>query len=461
MKTKLKLLVGSIILITLFNCEKEPLDTTENDDYNSVGNDFKTYNNGMLKSYSNDAVIKWNEALSTVLDNKIPQPTEARIYVMVMLAMHDALNNIVPKYETYGLDNLDVDASDVSKKNIEAIADAAVGQAAHDIVVRLYPPSKNSIDLLLETSLSQISDVDSKEKGISIGKAAASAIIIKRQSDFALGFTSFVGPVGPGLYQADYMPYAIAFPPVWPAHAVYGANLGAYTPFGIESGDQFRDEEPYDINSAAYTADYIEVKTVGCNGCQDRTAEQTEIASFWHESNASMMNRIARILVTQQNLNGWEAARVLGLVQMSVMDSYITSFDGYYYYNFWRPITAIRNGDSDGNPDTVGNPSWSALFTTPPTPEFPSTHGYASGATVAVLQLYFKSETSPFTLTSPYYLPGVERTMNTLEQIADECSVSRIYAGLHFRHSTEVSQYQGYELGQYVFENNLRQLKNK
>ena len=391
MKTISNFFTAALIFTLLFSaCQNEDLESDPNLIESKNLQFGKTFNNGMIKSYSNETVIKWNDLIGSYIDEKMPQPAEAKIYVMVTLAMHDALNNVVPKYETYALDNTLVDASDVSKKNIHAIADAAVSQAARDIFVKLFPNGASGSDNLLNSILSQIDDSESKAKGILIGKQAAIAMLQKRQSDFPLVFSTFTGTsVEPGDFRSDFMPWVLPNPPVWPANAVYAPDLGDLSPFGIISGDQFRNEGLYPINSQEYSKDYDEVKSLGCTTCPDRTPEQTEIGTFWVENTASAMNRIAKTLIIQDNLNGWEAARLIALVEISQMDAFIASFEGKRHFNHWRPITAVRKGDSDGNTETLGDLSWTPTHTTPPTPEFPSTHAYCGGAAAEILKLYF------------------------------------------------------------------------
>ena len=234
----------------------------------------------MINSYSNKVVLQWNELLSESIDQRMPQPAEVKIYAMVTLAMHDALNNVVPKYETYALNNSEVDASGITKKNIHSIADAAVSQAARDMMVQLFPASTAAADTQLNSVLSGIEDSDLKNRGINIGKDAAVAVLARRANDFPLRFETYIGGTAPGEYQANYMPYMLPNPPIWPANAVYGPNLGELTPFGILSSDQFMDEAPNSLDSSEYLADYNEVKEIGCTNCPSRTAEQTEIGAL-------------------------------------------------------------------------------------------------------------------------------------------------------------------------------------
>jgi hypothetical protein len=366
MKTTLNFFGGLILIFALGACQADEIEIFEAD-FNSA--DLKAnnnFNNGMINQYSNDAVIKGNELLSQSIDFSLPQPLEAKIYAMVTLAMHDALNNVVPKYETYALDNSNVDARDISKNNIQSIADAAVSQALRDMLVQLYPPATLAANEFLNTMLSEIEDSELKERGIDIGKAAAGAVLAKRANDFPFGFVVHVGGTAPGQYQSNFEPFSNPGP-FWPANAVYTPNLGQLTPFGILSGSQFRNEAPHLLSSPEYLADYNEVKALGCINCPLRTAEQTEIGAFWIENTASSMNRLARTLIVNRKLDGWEAARLIGLIQMSQIDAYIASFEGKAYFNFWRPVSAIRAGDYDGVDATVGDLTWKTPFNTPPT----------------------------------------------------------------------------------------------
>lgn len=461
MKTTLKFWGVLMLCISFWSCEKDELETFDSD--LSGAADLKAqdnFNNGMINSYSHVTVLEWNELLRQSIDFKMPQPAEAKIYAMVTLAMHDALNNVLPKYETFALDNSAVDVSGISKKNIHSIADAAVAQAARDMLVTLFPPATEAANALLASTLLRSEDSELKLRGIEIGKAAAQAVLQQRAGDFPLTFTSYTGGSAPGEYQANYPPYNIASPPRYPDNAVYALNLGSLAPFGIISGDQFRDVGPYDLNSQEYIDDYNEVKTLGCVECPERTAEQTEIGTFWIESNASLMNRLARQLMVVKKLDGWEAARLVGLVQMAVMDAYIASFEGKAHFMFWRPISAIRAGELDGVEATFGDPDWMSLFDTPPTAEFPSTHAYTGGAAAAVFREYFNNDHIKINVTSPYFLPGVERELRSFSQMAYENAISRIYIGFHFRQAVEVGERQGTALGEFVYENNLREIKN-
>jgi hypothetical protein len=308
------------------------------------------------------------------------------------------------------------------------------------------------------TCLAEIEDSPLKEKGIAIGKEAASAMLMKRQSDPVMGFSTFSMGTDPGVHQVNYMPYAIANPPVWPEKAVYGFNISSFVPFGIVSGDQFRPSAPYPINSPEYTADYNEVKKMGCTACPDRTADQTQIGAFWKENPSGLMNRLAQILAKNQKLNGWETARLQALIHMAQFDTNIASFEAKYYYNYWLPVTAIRAGETDGNSDTQGDATWTPALAAPPTPDHTSTPPAAMSSSFEIFRRFFGKDTMPFTLTNPFDTPGVERSYTSFATASHEATLARVYIGSSFRNSCIAGEQQGRKVGKYVFENNLEKI---
>jgi hypothetical protein len=454
MKTNLTFFSSSLaICVAMIACENKDQDPKPEPV------DPKSAYNAMIKLYDNAAVLKWDEELSLTVDNKMPPPAESRIYAMVSLAIHDALNNVVPKYETYALDNSGVDAKDVSKQNIKKIADAAVAQAAHDALVVLAPGSAASADSLLTVCLAGIEESEFKARGIQTGKDAASAVLAERQNDPPLIFATYPQGTDPGQYRST-MPYAAASPPVWPENSAYASDMGAFRPFGIETSDQFRARPPYSLDSPEYAADYDEVKRFGSNTSTERTQEQADMGQFFLDNVSNSLNRVVRIMAVQEGLNGWETARLLALIQMTQFDAVLSSFEGKYHYNRWRPITAIRSADDDGNAETAGDPAWSILQAaraTPPTPTYPSAHAETSGAGAEIFKLFFENDNKPFT-TGSYSLPGAERSFASFSQFASECSESRIYIGYHFRDDIVQGESKGRELAKYVFANNLREL---
>jgi hypothetical protein len=452
MKKKLKFL-GSILAVcfAIIACEYD-----DPEPFTDFG-DLKKANLGMIKSYDNSMVLKWNELLSDSIDNKLQAPVESRIYAMLTLAMHDALNNVVPIYETYALENSTPDDKAVSKKTIYSFADPALAQAAHDVLVVLFPGWKDDVDNLLNSSLSEIEDSEFKTIGIQIGKDAAVAVLAKRQNDVLPGFEAYPQGTEPGQYKSTF-PFV---PPVFPVPSVYGRHWGETEPFGILSGDQFRPKPPYEINSPEFTADYNEVKTIGSNTSTLRTQDQTDMGKFFTENMSSMMNKVARIMAVQEDLDGWETARLFALIHMTVADALISAFDGAYYFNFWRPITAIQEGDNDGNDDTDGEVTWtpsSSPRPTPPLPSYPSGYAAAGSAGAEVFKMFFKKDSKSFSIGS-YTLPGSEKSFTGFSQFTNEMSVSRIYAGHNFRNDNIAGTMVGKKVASFVFDNNLREVR--
>jgi hypothetical protein len=422
-------LTSSLILLTsLVSCNK--------------GDTGKTVT---ANNYSASMVLKWNLAATTAAyqNGGPPPPQESRFYAMINTAMHDALNNIIPEYDTYAL---------IGTPESDANPDAAVAQAAHDVILALIPTASEYLDTLLESSLSQIPNGTAKDKGISLGMASAKAMLDKRSSDGAsTAQVPYMEGTLPDQYrstppfdQAPYVNFAIV--PDW----------GKVTPFGLKSASQFRPDSPYAINSAQYTADYNEVKNLGCTSCVSRSADQTQIGIFWLENVSFSWNRIARSLCIQHQLNGWQTAQLLSLIHMSMADANIASFEGKYFYNFWRPITAIRLGDTDGNDSTTGDPSWNLLAApTPPAPDYPSNHATNAGAVSEILKQYFNTDQISFSTTSTT-LTGVTRNFSSLSQAAREVAESRIYVGYHFRNAIEKGLTEGQQIGDFIFANSLQ-----
>jgi hypothetical protein len=456
MKTHFKCIVVLIVMVTASACDPYG-DIVLDEGMGEMNNLKKFHYNALVKSYEPEIVIKWHEALGVAVDNKMGQSAQARIYAMVTLAMHDALNSIVPQYETFALPHNHLNVKGISKENISEIADAAVSQSAHDVLVALFPAALVSADNLLMTCLSAIEDSPLKEKGITIGREAASAMLMKRQNDPAFGFVTYSHGTEPGVHQANYLPYAVANPPVWPANAAH-IPLDGFAPFGIVSGNQFRPGSPYPINSPEYTADYNEVKKLGCTVCPDRTPEQTEIGAFWKENPSGLMNRLARALARNEKLNGWETARLQALIHMAQFDANLTSFESKYFYHYWLPVTAVRAGDTDGNDNTQGDASWTPRFAPPPTPDYVSTPAAALSSSSEIFKRFFVNDNISFTLTNPFDTPGVERSYTSFSTAIREAALARIYIGSHFRNSCIEGEKQGRKVGKYVFENNLEEI---
>ena len=388
-----------------------------------------------------DAVAKFNANDSA---GGVPPMIESRMYAMAFSAAHDALNAIDARYQPY--------LTKASMSN--AAPDAAVAAAIRDVMVGQLPPLQGDLDAAYSAALAGIADGEKKTNGIALGKQMAAAITASRQSDgSASAQTPYVPGTAPGNYRFtppfDGPPFnGLAALPAW----------GSVKTFVATSGAQFRSPPPYRVTDAAYTKDFNEIKSLGAATGSARTPDQSEIGRFWLESSPLGWNRIAATLAKSRSLNGWDQARLFALVHLAVADGYISSFDSKYFYNFWRPITAVGLADADGNPDTVGDPAWRTFDpVTPPIPDYPSAHATAGGAATAVLRGVFASDDIAFAQTSTT-LPGVTRSLTKLSLAATENNLSRIYVGYHFRLAVDEGFKMGDQLGKLAVQSRLQPL---
>jgi hypothetical protein len=396
---------------------------------------------GGFQRASADEVTKWNEiaTLAATVTNPLQQ---SRLLAMTHAAVHDALNAISRRYRPYALD-IQVTA--------EASPEAAVATAAHAVLVAQLPSQAPALNDAYTASLALIPDGLAKSAGVAVGEAAAAVILALRIADGAAEaqFTYTPG-TNPGDYQFtppnDNPPFVLL--PGW----------GEVSPFVLDDSSQFRPGPPYALTSKKYTADFNEVKSLGAKIGSSRTAEQTEIAQFWRESSPVGWNRIARIVSTQQGLALAENARLFALLNLALADGYIGSWETKYYYHFWRPITAIRLADTDGNPDTSADPTWEPLFPTPALPDHDSAHSVEGGAAAEVLKQFFGSDTVSFSTTSTTSDPPnvVVRTFGSFSQAAEENGFSRIYIGFHFRKAVTDGIKHGRKIGNLTVTHFLR-----
>jgi PAP2 superfamily len=460
-KSYIRYLLVSLTLITLLvpGCKKE----SANDGKEEIASNTRFDNNGEGRgNVSPDMVLKWNDAATYVYLRtgqliaapRIPPFRESHYYAMVNIAVHDALNNIVPKYKSYALNGRDKDAD----------PDAAVAQAAHDVISyffgKLNPPANNtpqviqdSIHNLLAQSLNSITDGEAKTKGIALGAAAAAAIIQNRLND---GRANAIFAITQGTLPGEYR----STPP-FEGNGFYDSpGWGNLKTFGIENSTQFPVPPPYPINSSEYTADYNEVKSLGCltcTGAGGRTQDQENIAKFWVESSALGWNKVAKAIIAQKNMDAWKTARVLTLLQMSVADAYIACLKAKMIYFFWRPYTAIRLGGNDGNPNTIGDPNWQVLVSPiPPITDHPSAHAAAGGAASELLKQFFDKDDFNFSYQS-ISLPGIPRSFTSLSQAARENSLSRLYVGYHFRKACMDGEALGNSVGSWIAAHSLQE----
>ena len=315
-----------------------------------------------------------------------------------------------------------------------------------------------SVEADYAAALGAIPQRPAKDRGIALGRAAATAILTLRAgdgSDTPLIDSDYPQGTEPGEYRfTPDRPFAFA--PGW----------GNVTPFALRDSAQFRPDPPYALSRRAYTRDFDEVKRLGGDDVttpSDRTADQTQIAHFWVESSPLGWNRIARTVSLGQRLRMWENARLFGLLNMALADGYVASFDAKYLYNFWRPVTAIRLGNEDGNRDTAADPTWTPLVTTPPIPDHDSAHSVEGGAASAVFKRFFGTDHIGFE-TCSLTLPAdgcdaakpVLRRFGSFSHAAEENALSRILVGFHFRKAIEDGLGHGRQIGRYAAGHVLR-----
>ncbi|MGH8058144.1 MAG: vanadium-dependent haloperoxidase [Candidatus Entotheonellia bacterium] len=391
---------------------------------------------GLTGPASADVISDWNEkAIAVGFTARQLPPAHTRNVAIVHVAMFDALNSIEPRYTPY---RVQLPAAPGASR------DAAGAAAAHYLLVRMYPDQAKELDAAFQASLAAVPEGPPKAQGIQRGEHVAAFISDERQTD---------GANAPNTYR----PFTTAgtyVPTVFPAGSIWGA----VKPFALKTGGQFRPAAPYALTSAQWAKDYNEIKRLGAKTGSERSAEQTEIARFWEFTGPGLYNPVARQLSAAKNLEVMENARLFALVSMAGADALIAVMDAKYAYNFWRPVTAIRNGDLDGNDATERDPVWEPFIATPMHPEYPCAHCIVQASVASVLEAFFGDAVPTFTLTSPT-APGVARKFVRLSDYAAEVIEARIYDGVHYRISGEVGSAMGRKTGAYAVENHLKPVR--
>ena len=413
------------------------------------------------------SVLAWNAyagqaALDACLAPGNNPLHESRLYAVTHIAIHDALNAIDRRSGPY--------VFKARRLVPGASADAAVAAAAHKVLVTLIgqlpdPPSVpackeaaiSGVEAAFAVQMAMVEDGDAKAQGTHLGEAAAAAILALRTGDGSttpLFDTEFEQGDSPGEYR--FTPgFDFVLAPGW-------ADV---TPFALERNDQFPSHPPYPLTSPQYAADLEEVKQVGQDTSTERTDDQTELAQFWYESSPLQWNRIARTVAgSTPRLSEWGTARLFGLLNMAMADGYIASWETKRVHNTWRPITAIRAADTDGNRATKVDPTWSPLLTTPPVSALNSGHSVEGAAAAEVMKQFFGTDHRSFTTCSLTVPEGtgcgsgsdeVVRSFTSFAQAADENAASRIYDGIHFRQDVEEGLRQGRSIGDHAVDQEM------
>jgi len=403
----------------------------------------------------------------------------ARAMAIVHIAVFDAMNAIAGRYQSYtGLPP--------AARGTSVLA--AIPQAAHDTLIALYPAQSAALDQQLAADLLRLGANRGKQQGIDLGRRAAAAILALRESDGSARDEPLVDvdwPTSdqPGHWRQD---------PVSKLPLALGAHWGEVAPFVLESADQFRVPPPPVMTSAEYTQAYEEVKQIGGDGVAtptSRTRLQTFIGIFWaYDGTPSLCapprlyNQIAATIARNRRSDALETARLFALVNLAMADAGIAIWESKYHWDFWRPVTGIRESDpgtgptgaGDGNPDTVGDPTWTPLGApasnvsggvdfTPPFPSYPSGHAGFGGALFETLRRFYGRDDISFVFVSDEWngvtrdsdgavRPLVPRFFRSLSQAEEENGESRIYLGIHWDFDKSEGIAQGRKVADYVFD---------
>jgi PAP2 superfamily len=386
-------------------------------------------------------VVRWSQLAQDnafAVDPAVTDPfPNARGWTMMYLAMHDALNAIVPTYRQYAFFGAERSAHPI----------AAAAQAAHDVMNHIYPARHVENDAELVFWLEQVPDGHRKTDGIKLGMASAAAIIEARANDRMLtpGEYAPQNPPGPGKYR--FVP---------PLLFVHRPAFGNSIPFGIGSGAEFLPDPPPALASRAYARSVNETKQLGRLHSAARSDDQTNFGAWWLEFNEIQWGRIMRQLTQTRALALPNAVRMFALANMANLDATVAVWHAKNFYDFWRPYHAIRLADSDGNPLTEADPNWEGEHIVPPLQEYPSAHAIQCHAIARTLRSVFGTDRVRFATESTTALPANRtRSFNRLSTAARECGESRIMAGFHYRFSVDAGARMGDKIARRIVDTQL------
>jgi hypothetical protein len=396
-----------------------------------------------------DAVTDWNAIAVQAAVAAVPPrpgPTAVLDVAMVHAAVYDAVQAIEGRFRPYH----------VKIQGASGSPEAAAASAAYEVLLNRFPGQAGSLGTTYNDYLNQHGLIG--DPGLAVGHQAAIGIIALRANDgsFPPNYPPFLGGTEPG----DWRPTDsfIGNPPMPPPFSPMATPwLGAVTPFTLKSGRQFRANPPPHLTSRMYAREYDEAKALGARFNSSRTDEQTELGTFWFSNYLVLWNMAIQDIANAHVDEIADSSRLFALISMSVADTVITTWDSKLHFNFWRPLTAIREGDNDTNPRTVGDPDWEPLFNTPNYPDYTSGANNVTGATTRALALFFGTDRMTFSVntTNPLALQPT-RTFHRFSDAADEVVVARIYEGIHFRSADEVGRRQGRHVAQWAFSHFFR-----
>jgi PAP2 superfamily protein len=397
---------------------------------------------GDSSAFAVNQVVQWNRTLLVIVRTPGAQPATihpTRSFAIMHAAIYDAVNAIDRTHRPYLVH--------LTKVSPDASQEAAAVAAAHEILVKLYPNFQGMLDARLQQSLAQIPPGTDRAEGLSIGQTVADRILALRSHDGSNAQPlPFVFGHAPGDYQST--------PPNFPKQPQF-THWSRVTPFALERADQFRPGPPPALTSAKYSEAFNEVKALGIVNSTASSADEALTGHFWNGAIQNYWNEITQTAALEHNLTTAQSARLFALLDLTLADTVIAFYDAKYTYNFWRPVTAIRAADTDNNPETLLDPDWlPEVGKTTPDPSYPGAHAVISAGGAAVLISFFEHDDFDFNVTSEV-LPTVERSFKSFSAAAEEATLSRIFAGVHFRFDLTTGQRLGREVAHFVVDNFL------
>jgi hypothetical protein len=381
-----------------------------------------------------DVVTDWNvKAGELVVAAKLGPPPAYRVMALTHTAAYEAANAVTQRYPASGLK---VEAAP------GASVEAAIAAAHRVTLAKLLPGQQAAVEAAYEAALARVADGPARTDGIAVGEKAAAAVLASRAEDGAARGEAYRPHTTAGVY----VPTVIPATPQWPQR----------TPWLMASPSQFRPGPPPALASAMWARDYNEIKELGGKSSVRRAPEQTAIARFWEATMPPIYMGLVRSVAGAPGRDVTQNARLFAAVNQAADDALIAVFDAKYHYGFWRPVTAIRNGDIDGNDATERDPSWTPFIDTPMHPEYPCAHCIVSGAIGTVLQAEIGAGPMPLLTTTSPTADGAARNWTTIDAFMQEVANARIYDGVHYRNSTEVGTAMGKQIGALAVARHLR-----
>ena len=382
---------------------------------------------GQAEPNGGNVVTEWNAVAQDAIVAIAAQPIQrSQLWMtLVHVAIYDAVASMTDEYEPFK----------VTPAHLRPASRAAAAiAAAHGVLVRLLPSQQATLDAARERSLASIRDGARKDNGIAIGEEVASRLL--EIHDGVIPTVTYIPGTGPGVWQ-----------PTSSANALL-PGFAQITPFALTSQAQFRPGPPPALPSRAWASDYNEVKAFGVATGSLRTAEQTEIGRFYTEHAVAQYSRAFRRYAIENALDLQRTAHFFAMANTAILDSQIACWDAKFHYNFWRPVTAIHAGGTDGNPATDPDPAWNALVATPAHPEYPAAHGCWTSAVARILEHFNGTKAVHFVLDSA--VTGTTHVFEDMDDLRTEIINARVYGGMHYRNSVVVGVSMGEQVADWV-----------